>query len=75
MKTTKTTLISAQGEVVHIKSKQTGKVILKLKLIPNRQFAGDYDLLMDKCGSDNGIAYEWDTVAKQTIERFERGDS
>jgi len=66
MKTTKTTLISAQGEVVHIKSKQTGKVILKLKLLPDQS---GYDLLIDAC--DESMTYSFDAMARQTIAKFE----
>ena len=72
--------VSAQGAVVQIKCKQTGRVILKLKLRSNRQTLTngydaashserDYDLMIAMCDADT--TYTWDSVALAAIAECE----
>lgn len=64
---------SQQGSVIHIKSKQTGKVILKLKLLRG-QYPGEQTLLLDECDS-GPTTYNRTTAAKAKIDRFDGGDA
>lgn len=66
MKTTRSVVASAQGEVIHIKSKKTGQVILKLKLVRDGR---DEELLIDF--SDLHTSYLFDQSARRKIKEFE----
>ena len=74
----KTVVASAQGEVIHIKCKQTGRVILKLKVLNHRSIAapysgGGHELLIDMCDSTQ-TGYGWGEISRLKIEAYERGE-
>lgn len=71
-------IASAQGETIHIKSKQTGRVILRLKLRPMRNHGGVYELLIDKTefsrlNEGGSTVYTSDLAAGREIDRYEGG--
>ena len=68
---------SAQGEVIHIKCKQSGNVVLKLKLLNNRgitapYLGGEYEVLLDMCDRQGNTGYDWSEKAERQIAAFER---
>lgn len=70
----RTVIISAQGETIHIKSKQTGRVILRLKLRPDPHLRGEYEMLVDMCGGGakyGAVSYLHDITAGREIDRYE----
>jgi len=75
----RTVVASAQGEVIHIKCKQTGRVILKLKVLNHRSIAAAYsggchEVLIDMCNSHGTTGYDCSDKAAQKIAAYERGE-
>lgn len=65
-----------QGDVIHIKNKATGRVILRLKLRPDRQYSGDYEMLLDMCDNraeTGAVAYTFGQGTDNDIDRYEGG--
>lgn len=69
-------IASAQGETIHIKSKQTGRVVLRLKLRPDPHHRGDYEMLLDMCDNSaesGAVGYWFDAGASREIDKYEKG--
>ncbi|MEZ5450329.1 MAG: hypothetical protein R3E89_15625 [Thiolinea sp.] len=62
---------SQQGGVLHIKCKQTGRVVLKLKLVNDDS---DCMVLLDMCDSSHNTGYAWDRRAELDIAAYECGE-
>ena len=63
-----------QGDVIHIKNKATGRIILRLKLRPDQRSYGDYELLLDMCGGGNqsgAVCYQHDLSAGREVDKYE----
>ncbi len=63
-----------QGDVIHIKNKNTGRVILRIKLRPDLHYSSDYEMLVDMCDNraeTGAVAYIFGQGTDNEIDRYE----